>query len=248
MAASVLDVEHFSKSAPGGTLRDITFHVEENSIMGVYGSPGAGKTLLFRALIGLIAPDAGSIRIFGMDVREREEEIRQRLGFAGNTMNFFMKRKIRDLVSATRHFFARWDEDTYNQYKNLYHIDDSRTPQELSEAMRIKLHIAIGMAHRCKLVILDDPTANLDPLTRSEMNQTFLDLRREGVSVLYTTRNVEDLEQSADFITYLRGGELVTSESKVDFVIFNRQLGIGNTLEDIITRYEKEKLNQKFSK
>ena len=241
MASTILEVEHFSKRLPDGrSLRDITFHMEENSIMGVFGVSGAGKTTLFRGLIGLLYPDAGSIRVFGLDVREREPEIRQRIGFAGEGMNFYMKRKISDFIRAIKVFFTRWDEDTFNMYQNLYHLDLRQTPQELSEGMRIKLHIAIAMAHRAKLMLLDGPTTALDPLSRQEMNQVFLDLRREGVSVLYTTRNPEDLEQSADFITYLRGGKVVTSESKWDFLAFNRQLGIGNTMGDIIAHYEKE--------
>ena len=243
---AVLEVKGLCKEYPSFRLEDISFHVEPGSIMGFIGRNGAGKTTTLKSILNIVHPSAGEIRYFGLDLLAHEREIKQRLGYAGGTVNWYARKRIADLVAVTRTFYANWDDAEYRKYMNAFSLDESKTPAQLSEGMKVKQNLTQALSHRAELLILDEPTSGLDPVSRDELLDAFAFLRERGVAVLFSTHITSDLEKCADHITYIAKGRLLASEPMDAFLAHSAAEGAGSTLEEIMVHYEKEDLREKL--
>ena len=231
---SVLEVNGLCKTYPAFRLQNVTFSVEPGSIMGFIGRNGAGKTTTLKSLLGLVHPDAGTVTCFGLDFAEHETEIKQRIGYVVSTDGYYKKKKIRTITDVTRSFFPNWDEDAYRHYLDVFHLDEEKTPAQLSEGMKVKYSISLALSHRAELLILDEPTSGLDPVSREELLDVFTQLRDKGTSILFSTHITSDLEKCADAITYIKNGRILFTGPK-------RELGCG--VEEYMIRNEKEDLH-----
>ena len=215
---SVLSVKGLCKEYPGFTLDRVSFDVQPGRIMGFIGRNGAGKTTTLKSLLHLVHPSAGKISFFGLDLDAHEREIRQRIGYAGGTVSYFKKKKIETLVDVTKSFYETWDEAAFRRYAERFALDGNKTPDQLSEGMKVKLNLALALSHRAELLILDEPTSGLDPVSREELLEIFLRLAREdGVAVLFSTHTIGDLEKCADDISYIQKGRILASKPMDEF-------------------------------
>ena len=229
--------EHLSKTYPTFALQDVSFALEEGRIAGFVGRNGAGKTTTLKSMLGLVHPDAGEVYYFGLPFRGRDAEIRQRIGYSSGTVSYYMKKKIRDIVAVTRDFYDRWDETAYERYRQLFRIEENKTPSELSEGMKVKLNLLLALSHRAELLLLDEPTSGLDPFSRDELLEVFRTLKNDGVAILFSTHILSDLEKCADDILYIRQGRIEAAAPREEFMAaFGRP---GETLEDAILRRER---------
>ena len=243
----VLEVENLVKTYPSFRLGEVSFTLEESSIMGFIGRNGAGKTTTLKSILNIIHPDSGDIRYFGKELSGNEKEIKQRIGFAGGAVNYYPRKKIADIIEVTRRFYDNWDENAYKKYLDIFSLDPNKTPMELSEGMKVKLNLVIALSHKAKLLILDEPTSGLDPVSREELLEIFTELKNRGVAILFSTHITSDLDKCADRITYIKNGRLIASKKTEDFVSEHRERGEGNNLEEIMLRYEKEDYHEKFA-
>lgn len=214
----VLKVEGLCKRYPSFSLKDVSFSVKQGEIMGFIGRNGAGKTTTLKALLRLVHPDGGSVEVFGMDMAEKEREIRAQIGFVSGGIFCYPRKKLRTLSEVTAKFYPDWDEARYQSLLKRFSLDDSKRVCELSEGMKVKYQLAAAMSHGARLLILDEPTSGLDPVSRDELLELFLDLaEKDGVSILFSTHITSDLDACADSVTYIRDGEIVESCEKVAF-------------------------------
>lgn len=244
---AVLEVRELCKNYPKFSLGPVSFSLESGSIMGFIGRNGAGKTTTLKSIMNIVHPDSGSIRYFGQEFSGREQEIKQRIGFAGGALNYYPRKRISDILDITRRFYDNWDETTHRKYMNAFAIDPEKTPRELSEGMKVKLNLAIAMSHRAELLILDEPTSGLDPVSREELLDIFGYLRDEGAAILFSTHITSDLDKCADHITYIKAGKRIASEPMTGFIRRHEEAGIGNDLEEIMLHYEKEDFREKLA-
>lgn len=244
---NVLEVEGLCKTYPGFRLDGVSFTVAPGSIMGFIGRNGAGKTTTLKSLLHIVHPDAGSIRFFGLDLDAREQEIKQRIGYAGGAADFYKRKPIRTLAEVTRSFYDSWDEAEYRRYLEAFSLDEGKTPAQLSEGMRVKLSLTLALSHHAELLILDEPTSGLDPVSREELLDAFAFLKSRGVAILFSTHITSDLEKCADHISYISRGRLLASEPLPDFLRRCASEGAGTTLDEIMVHYEKESLYDKIA-
>ena len=244
---AVLEIRSLRKQYPSFLLDDVSFSLEPGRIMGLIGRNGAGKTTTLKSVFRLVHPDGGTVNVFGLDMATHEREIKQRLGYAGGAVDFYRRKKLRDIVAVTKQFYDNWDDDAYRKYMDAFSLDENKTPAELSEGMRVKFSLTLALSHRAELLILDEPTSGLDPVSREELLETFLFLKDKGVSILFSTHITTDLEKCADDITYIAKGKLIASQPLSSFLAENTQAGNGSTLEDIMVHYEKESLYEKLA-
>ncbi len=215
---TVLEVKGLTKVYPGFRLGALDFSLEEGKITGFIGRNGAGKTTTLHSLLSFLSPDAGSIRFWGMDIRERELEIKQRVGFVSAGMSFYSKKKLQTITAVTRTFYDRWDEEVYRRCMARFELDERKTPEQLSNGMKIKYMLALALSHNADLLILDEPTSGLDPVSREDLLELFLDLRDRGKTILFSTHITSDLDKTADNILYLVNGQLKADSSLEDFI------------------------------
>ena len=205
---NVLSVRGLTKRYDKFALKDVSFDVRRGEIMGFIGRNGAGKTTTLKSLMNYLHPDAGEIDFFGKPMTGNEMEIKRRTGFVTGGVDYYMWRKLRAITDVTRGFYPNWDEAAYKRCIAAFSLDEDKTPAELSAGMKVKYNLALAMSHRAELLLLDEPTSGLDPVSRDDLLDVFLGLKREGVSILFSTHITSDLDKCADRITYIRAGEM----------------------------------------
>ena len=243
----ILEVRELTKDYPKFSLGPISISLEAGSILGFIGRNGAGKTTTLKSILNIVHPDGGEVRCFGMDFSKNERAVKQRLGYAGGAVDWYPRRRIAELLDVTRRFYDNWDETANRKYMEAFSLDPTKTPRELSEGMRVKLNLAIALSHRAELLLLDEPTSSLDPVSREELLDIFRLLRDRGTAIFFSTHITSDLEKCADHIAYIRQGQLIADGRLEDFLTEQRALGAGQDLEEIMVHYEKEDFREKLA-
>ncbi len=240
----MLEVNSLTKIYPAFELKPVNFHIEAGEVMGFIGRNGAGKTTTLKSILNLVHPDAGSVRILGMDYLDNEDKIKQQIGYAVGGISYYKRKKIKEIVAITRVFYDSWDDEEYHHYLTAFNLDENKKIMELSEGMKVKFYLTLALSHHAKLLILDEPTSGLDPVSRDEMNEIFRKLAEKGVAILFSTHITSDLDKCADTITYIKNGELLLSTKKEDFIrCYTKEIGGTPTLEDIMVHIEREEVN-----
>ncbi|MBP5254443.1 MAG: ABC transporter ATP-binding protein [Clostridia bacterium] len=235
---SVAEVRNLVKKYPSFVLDDVSFGVGRGRITGFIGRNGAGKTTTIKSMLNLIHPDSGEVLFFGKPFLRNESEIKQRIGYSTGTVNWYPRKRIRDILDIEKRFYETWDAEACRKYAELFQLDDTKTPRELSEGMKVKFNLMLALSHKAEVLILDEPTSGLDPFSRSELLDIFTELKAEGVAVFFSTHIISDIEKCADDIVYISKGRIVSASSKEDFIhTFSSE---GETLEDTMLRLEKE--------
>ena len=234
---SIVEVENLVKEYPSFKLDAVSFGIEQGRITGFIGRNGAGKTTTIKSMLNLIHPNGGSVSYFGMPLAGNEMEIKRRIGYSTGTVNWYPRKKIRDIVAVEKRFYETWDEEAYHKYLSMFSLDDSKTPLELSEGMKVKCNLMLALSHKAEVLILDEPTSGLDPFSRDELLEIFMELKKEGVAVFFSTHIISDLEKCADDIVYLSKGKLVAASSREAFMeAFSMD---GESLEETMLRMER---------
>ncbi len=240
----VLEINNLTKKYSAFELKSISFQIKADEVMGFIGRNGAGKTTAIKSILNLVHPDAGNVRILGMDYSDNEDEIKQQIGYVVGGTNYYKRKKLKDIVAITRIFYDNWDDESYRHYLNAFKLDENKRIMELSEGMKVKFYLTLALSHQARLLILDEPTSGLDPVSRDEINEIFRKLAEKGVAILFSTHITSDLEKCADTITYIKNGELLLSTKKEDFIRhFTGEIGGAPTLEDIMVYIEREEVN-----
>lgn len=214
---NVLEVEGLCKRYPAFALENVSFSVGAGRICGFIGRNGAGKSTTLGSLTGLVHPDAGAARFFGLDARENETAVKRRIGYVASGVNYYPNKKLRMITRVTRMFYDGWDDAAYARYMRLFGLDESKTPAQLSAGMKVKYALALALSHRAELLILDEPTSGLDPVSRDELLDVFMQLSREGKAILFSTHITSDLDKCADDIVYIRQGKILAEDTIGDF-------------------------------
>ncbi len=235
---SIVEVRGLTKKYPSFELKGASFNVEKGRITGFIGRNGAGKTTTIKSMLNLVHSDGGEVCYFGKPLAGNETEAKKRVGYSTGVVNWYQRKKIKDIVAVVKCFYDTWDEDAYRKYLELFGLDETKTPLELSEGMKVKFNLLIALSHRAEVLILDEPTSGLDPFSRNELLEVFEELKKDGVAVFFSTHIISDIEKCADDIVYISKGRLVAALPKTDFIA--QFSAPGETLEDTMLRMEKE--------
>ncbi len=211
----ILSIKGLSKEYPKFKLDNVSFDLEEGYIMGFVGSNGAGKTTTLKSMLNLVLPKSGDVLFFGMDIKNNEREIKQKIGFMFGDSDFYIKRKVKDITAVVKRFYLNWNQEMYDNLITRFNLDESKKLEEMSRGMRVKYSITLALSHNAQLLILDEPTSGLDPVARDELLEIFQELVENGErSILFSTHITSDLEKCADYITYISNGKIIESTAK----------------------------------
>lgn len=217
--SAILEVENLSKHYGGFTLQDVSFTVEQGTVMGFIGPNGAGKSTVIKLIMNLIRRDGGQIRIFGQDNLQHEQRIKDRIGFVYDESVFYESLTVAQTGRLLAPFYSKWDDGRYGELIRQFQLPAGQKVKELSKGMKMKLSLAVALAHGAELLVMDEPTAGLDPLVRSEMLALLRrELEDERKAVFFSTHITSDLDKIADTVTMLNGGRLIVSAAKDDLL------------------------------
>lgn len=215
----ILEVQNICKEYPKFYLDNVSFDIEEGTIVGFIGRNGAGKTTTLKGIYSLIKLDSGTIQVFGKPYKMHEYECKQDMAFSLSEINYFMDYRIGRLTKVTKKFYDNWDDEIYYKLCDKFNLDQRKKIKELSSGMKVKYNLAIALSHHAKLLILDEPTSGLDPVSRDEILDIFKSLVKDGKrSILFSTHITSDLDKCATHIVYIKDGKIIDSKTKDEFI------------------------------
>jgi len=190
-------------------LDDLCLDVHEGEIYGFLGRNGAGKTTTLRVLIGILRPDAGSIELFGERTRRVSVTIKRRVGYVSQEPNFYTWMTAEQLGRFVGGFYPTWDAAEFRRLLRLLDVPAGRRSLELSGGTKAKLGLTLALASRPSLLLLDEPTAGLDPVARREFNDQVAHLQREsGTTVVFSSHQVGEIEVLARRLGIIQAGRM----------------------------------------
>jgi len=183
--------------------------VRRGQVYGFLGRNGAGKTTTIRALMGIIQPDDGTIEMFGTTTRRTTIAQKRRIGYVSQGQFFYPWMTCRTLGRFVGGFFPTWDAAEYNRLLQTLDVPSDRKVSALSGGTRVKLALALALAHRPDMLILDEPTSGLDPVARRE----FLDMigrqaRDHERTTFFSSHLVDEIERVADCVGIIHTGRM----------------------------------------
>ncbi|MBD5084141.1 MAG: ABC transporter ATP-binding protein [Clostridiales bacterium] len=206
-----IEIKGLAKEYKTFTLGPIDLTVPGGSILGLIGENGAGKTTLIKSMLGITKPSGGSVTLLGTDPDHAKEDI----GVVMDDCFFSEYLRVRDVNSVLSHVYKGWDKGLFADYLDKFGLSGAKNIKELSRGMRMKLSLAAALAHRPRLLLLDEATAGLDPVVRDEILDEFLAfVSDEEHAILISSHITSDLEKVADYIAYLHQGKLLMCDEK----------------------------------
>ena len=207
------------KSYAEFALHPLDLELPVGQIMGLVGANGAGKSTIMRILMGLIRADAGVAEVCGHRLPEAQVAAKRDVGYASEDMRLYKTQTLRWHMDFIQGIYGAWDEAYAAQLLKRFDLKSQQKVGGFSHGQRVKALLLLVLARRPKLLLLDEPTAGLDPVARTEVLEALADvLRDESRSVLFSSHNTVDIEQLSDTITFLHKGKLVASQDKETFL------------------------------
>ncbi|MFB4325110.1 ABC transporter ATP-binding protein [Priestia sp. BR_2] len=214
-----MQINHLSKKYPSFALNDISLLIPKGYITGLIGPNGAGKSTLIRSIMGMIVPDSGQIVVNGRRLRSDDASYKEEIGFVSDENIFYEYLTLNQIIRMTSPFYKRWNSTRMDQLMRMFELPGRKKLKDCSKGMKMKFSIAMAMAHDPRILILDEPTAGLDPVFRRELLQLLSDfIQDETRSILFSTHNTDDLDRIADYITFIHRGRIVFSEGKDEII------------------------------
>jgi ABC-2 type transport system ATP-binding protein len=207
-------------------LDGVTLSLSSGEILGLLGPNGAGKTTLVRSVAGRVRPDSGDLRVFGLSPTDPASSALR--GWVPQEIALYPLLSPRENLYSFGRYQGLAEKDLPAaaarslEWAALTERADDRT-ERLSGGMKRRLNIAVGTIHRPRLLLLDEPTVGVDPQSRERIYRMIEELRREGVSILYTTHYMEEAERLCDRIAIIDHGKIIAQGTKDELV--RRTLG-----------------------
>ena len=212
---NAIEIKDLTKHYDGFTLDSISFNVPKGSIMGFIGQNGAGKSTTINAILNIIKADSGEIKVFGMDTRNADVQIKQDIAAVFDELPFHEQLNAKALDKILRHIFKDWSSENFFKYLERFQLPKKKKFGQFSKGMKMKLQIAAALSHNAKLLIMDEATTGLDPVVRNEILDIFLEfLQDEEHSILMSSHITSDLEKIADSVTFIDKGKLLITGYK----------------------------------
>lgn len=212
---NAISFKNVKKQLGNFTLDIPNLEIKQGYITGFVGQNGAGKTTTIKLIMGLLHQKEGQIKVFGKEISPSSPEFRSAIGYVGDPTGYPEESRLRDLRKMFSPFYNTWDDTLYFKYMKHFNLDESKRIKELSQGQVKQFALTMALAHRPKLIILDEPTANLDPVVRSYILAVLMDhMQEEDVSVFYSTHITSDLEKASDYIVYIQDGKILFNEEK----------------------------------
>jgi len=207
------------KRYPGFTLGPIDLELRPGVVLGLVGPNGAGKTTMLHCLAGLLVPDAGGAEVFGSPNLADDVAWRRDLGLVGEEHGFYMHWTAAENLRVVATLQPSFSQERARRMAERFSLPLDRKVEALSRGNRAKLAIVAALAHSPRLLLLDEPTAGLDPVVRAEVLDVLWELLEDGEhAIFYSTHVLSDIARLADELVFLSDGAVLQRSAKDDLV------------------------------
>lgn len=220
---SIVEVKNLTKEYKElKAIDNLSLKVYEGEILGLLGPNGSGKSTTINCLLALLNYQCGNIKVFGNEMRPDSYDIKKDIGVVFQEIAVFQELTVKDNID---YFCSLYISDKIKREKyvndaiKLVGLNDFKKfyPRQLSGGLLRRLNIACGIAHKPKLIILDEPTVAVDPQSRNNILEGIKTLQKEGATIIYTTHYMEEVEYLCDRIIILDKGKLI-AEGTSDYL------------------------------
>ena len=235
---NILEVKDLCKKYNGFELRNVNIELPKGMIMGLIGENGAGKSTTIKSILNVIGIDSGDIKIFGLDIKKDDKKIKEDIGVVLDDSFLSEYLNPTDINKMMKNIYKNWDEKLYFKYIEDFKLPKDKISKDFSSGMKMKLKIAVALSHHPKLLILDEPTAGLDPVARSEILDIFQEfIQNEENSILVSSHITSDLEHIADYITFINDGNIVFTKTRDELL---EKYGVVKCSEEEFKKIDKK--------
>ncbi len=197
---SVIELRDIHRSYGHGreVLSGVSFSVGEGEVVGLLGVNGAGKTTLINIIMGMLRPQAGTVRVLGSDPRQDPVALKRRIGFVSEEQVLPPSLSVDAVIALHREIFPTWDPALEDQLRQRFRFEGGSRVGALSKGQARQLALLCAVAHRPELLVLDEPAGSLDPAMRRGFLETSIQLLAEsGTTILFSSHHMSDVERIA---------------------------------------------------
>lgn len=249
---NILEVKNLTKKYGSFVaVDDISFSLQEGEILGLLGVNGAGKTTTLQMLLGVLTPTTGSIHYFGKNLQKHREEILEQVNFSSTYTNLPWRLTVKECFTFISYLYDIKDrKNRIAKILELFKIEDlaKKTIGQLSAGQRTRVNLAKAFINYPKVLLLDEPTASLDPETAKFIREFLLEHRKDfHTSIIFTSHNMSEVEELCDRIVFIDKGNVVADDKPENLSrtieVCHVSLLIEDGLKRIVQYCEDEKRN-----
>jgi ABC-2 type transport system ATP-binding protein len=210
---SVITVSELTRRFGATTaLASVSLSMPRGAVYGLVGANGAGKTTLIKHVLGLLRPESGSVRVFGLDPVADPVAVLSRIGYLSEENDVPGWMRIDELIRYSRAFYPAWDDAYAEELRRTFALDPAAKIRNLSKGQKARAGLLVALAYRPELLLLDEPSSGLDPIVRRDiLGAVIRTIADEGRTVLFSSHLLEEVEQVADHVTMIHQGKVVLS-------------------------------------
>ncbi|MGH4118690.1 ABC transporter ATP-binding protein [Clostridium sp.] len=215
MTNKALEIKNLNSKIGDFSLNNISFSIEKGTIMGFIGKNGSGKTTLIKTILNILERKSGEVLFDGVPMFSNEEIVKAKIGVVFDSLIYPLNLKPRKIKKMISPFYKTFDHEKFDGLMKRFELDPNKKLSTYSKGMQMKFGVVMALCHNPELIILDEPTAGLDPIARAEVTSLLLELmQNEKRSILFSTHITSDLEKIADYITMIDDGKIVFTKGK----------------------------------
>jgi ABC-2 type transport system ATP-binding protein len=193
-------------------LASVSLSLPRGAVYGLVGANGAGKTTLIKHALGLLRPERGSVRVFGLDPVADPVGVLSRIGYLSEDHDLPGWMRVDELMRYSRAFYPSWDETYAEELRQAFTLDPTARVKNLSRGQKARMGLLVALAHRPELLVLDEPSSGLDPVVRRDILEAIMRTTAdEGRTVLFSSHLLDEVERVADHVTMISEGRIVLS-------------------------------------
>ncbi|MDN4608139.1 ABC transporter ATP-binding protein [Sporosarcina highlanderae] len=205
---NVVEMRNVNKTFKGFALKDFSLSVKKGFVTGFIGGNGVGKSTIIKLIMNLLQPDSGEISLFGLNYKNHEKEIKQRIGFVFDNNVLYENITLAEMKKIIKPAYKNWDDTLFHQYINLFELPMKKQIKTFSKGMMMKASLTFALSHHAELIIMDEPTSGLDPIFRRELLDILHDIMQDSEkTIFFSTHITTDLDRIADYITFIHNGQ-----------------------------------------
>ncbi len=211
---NIVEFKNVTKCFKDFSLENINLQIKQGYVTGFVGANGAGKSTTMKLMMNLLQADTGEVKIFGMDYAGNEKEIKERMGFVYDSNVFYGSLNLKDIRRIIAPAYKNWDDKTFYNYIKIFELPLNKAIKTFSKGMQMKASLAMALSHDAEFIMMDEPTAGLDPVFRRELLDILQEIMEDGRRTLFfSTHITSDLERIADYITFIQKGKILFNDS-----------------------------------
>lgn len=218
-----IEIRNLKKIYKDFTLNIDRLDIKSGFVTGFIGPNGSGKTTTINSIMGMLKVDQGEIKVLGKNILE-DVKVKEDVGYVGDIPGFLQESRLKYIKNSIAPFYPNWDEKMYKSYMDKFNLDENKIFKELSKGMQKQFQLTMAFSHHPKVLIMDEPTANLDPIVRNEILEIISEhMLSEEISTFYSSHITTDIEKCADYVVFIYNGNVFLQGEK-DEILENHVL------------------------